>query len=455
MLRLDYPEIAANQVSIIESLLPPEILKLPADLEKIDQILKDESFEEPFIERFNVTIGRGSVPIRPYIRLMVLKYSTVWGYETLESKVNDSLTLKKFCRIPLDKCAPDSTTLIKLNQKYGEDVIKELNQKLMKHLTQRKIIRGRKLRVDTTVVESNTHYPSDANLLKDCVDAVAKTVKKIKCVSKEATNGFRSGARKVKQQLLKVVKVLNRRTGKSQQEVKAIVDEMVQTAKESHKAGRKVLDKLGKKDTEESRRLSKRLSDTLDTVAAIIKQTEEVQSGNTHIKDRIVSIHDKEARPIKKGKLRAKVEFGYKAQIEECEKGFVSNYEVYKGNPADDSLLMDAVGRHEETFGHVPDAVTADRGYGAKDNESKLKDAGVKKVAIPAKGKKSKARSELEKSRWFRSLVRWRAGSEAKISLLKRKYGLDRSLSRGHSGTSTWVGWGILTYNLLNAVRYT
>lgn len=392
MLRLDYPEIAANQVSIIESLLPPEILKVPADLEKVDQILKDESFEEPFIERFNVTIGRGSVPIRPYIRLMVLKYSTVWGYETLESKVNDSLTLKKFCRIPLDKCAPDSTTLIKLNQKYGEDVIKELNQKLMKHLTQRKIIRGRKLRVDTTVVESNTHYPSDANLLKDCVDAVAKTVKKIKCVSKEATNGFRSGARKVKQQLLKVVKVLNRRAGKSQQEVKAIVDEMVQTAKESHKAGRKVLDKLGKKDTEESRRLSKRLSDTLDTVAAIIKQTEEVQSG---------------------------------------------------------------VGRHEETFGHVPDAVTADRGYGAKDNESKLKDAGVKKVAIPAKGKKSKARSELEKSRWFRSLVRWRAGSEAKISLLKRKYGLDRSLSRGHSGTSTWVGWGILTYNLLNAVRYT
>lgn len=327
MLRLDYPEIAANQVSIIESLLPPEILKLPADLEKVDQILKDESFEEPFIERFNVTIGRGSVPIRPYIRLMVLKYSTVWGYETLESKVNDSLTLKKFCRIPLDKCAPDSTTLIKLNQKCGEDVIKELNQKLMKHLTQRKIIRGRKLRVDTTVVESNTHYPSDANLLKDCVDAVAKTVKKIKCVSKEATNGFRSGARKVKQQLLKVVKVLNRRTGKSQQEVKAIVDEMVQTAKESHKAGRKVLDKLGKKDTEESRRLSKRLSDTLDTVAAIIKQTEEVQSG---------------------------------------------------------------VGRHEETFGHVPDAVTADRGYGAKDNESKLKDAGVKKVVYLPRGRNPK-----------------------------------------------------------------
>ena len=87
MLRVDYPEITSKQLSIVESLLPPEILKLPPDLEKVDQILNDERFEEPFIERFNVTIGRGSVPIRPYIRLMVLKYSNEWGYETLEKKL--------------------------------------------------------------------------------------------------------------------------------------------------------------------------------------------------------------------------------------------------------------------------------------------------------------------------------------------------------------------------------
>jgi IS5 family transposase len=207
MLRLDYLEITANQISLFESLLPPEILNLPADLEKADQILQDESF--------NVTIGRGSVPVRHYIRLMVLKYSSEWGFETLERKVNDSITLKKFCRIPLDKPAPDSSTLIKLNQKYCEEVIKELNQKLMKKLTERKIVRGRKLRVDTTVVESNIHYPSDANLLKGCVDAVGHTVKKVRSVCKEAAEGFRSGARKAKQQLLKMVKVLNRRTGKS------------------------------------------------------------------------------------------------------------------------------------------------------------------------------------------------------------------------------------------------
>lgn len=328
MLRLDYPEIAAGQVSIIESLLPPEILKLPADLEKVDQILNDERFEEPFIERFNVTIGRGSIPIRPYIRLMVLKYSNEWGYETLEKKVNDSITLKKFCRIPLDKPAPDNTTLIKLNQKYGEDTIKELNKLLMRKLTERKVIRGKKLRVDTTVVESNIHYPTDASLLKNCVDAVARVVNKAKSVCKEATSGFRSSTRKAKQQLLKVVKVLNRRTEKSQQEVNEIVGEMVQTAKESYKAGRKVLKKLEGQESDETDRLSNKLSAILETVQQVIKQTEEVLSGNLHVQDRIVSIYDKDARPIKKGKLRKKVEFGYKVQVEECEKAFVSNYEV-------------------------------------------------------------------------------------------------------------------------------
>lgn len=134
----------------------------------------------------------------------------------------------------------------------------------------------------------------------------------------------------------------------------------------------------------------------LDTASEIIRQTEEVLSGNTHVKDRIVSIHDKEVRPIKKGKLRVKVEFGYKVQIEECEKGFVSNYEVYNGNPADDTLLMDAVARHAGTFGRLPDAVATDRGYGSRDNEMKLMAAGVKKVAIPARGKKSQSRAEKE-----------------------------------------------------------
>lgn len=454
MLRLDYPEIESGQMSLLESLLPQEALKLPPDLEKVDQILMDERFEEPFIEKFNVTIGRGTVPVRVYIRLMLLKYSNEWGYETLEYQVNQNLILKKFCRIPLDKPAPDSTTLTKLNQKYGEDIVKELNKQLMKKLADRKIIRGRKLRVDTTVVESNIHYPTDASLLKDCVDAIASTARKIKNVCGEAVEGFRSKTRTIKGQLLKVAKVLRKRTGEAKEEADAVVKEMVNTARDAYKAGKKIGEKLKDKAGKKIEKLSQKLDEALAVTKKIIEQTEEVLSGNVHLSDRVISIHDQDARPIKKGKPRVKAEFGYKVQIEECENGFVSNYEVYKGNPSDETLLGDAIKRHESTFDHVPESITADRGYGSKENEDTAKEAGIKKVAIPKRGKKSKERQEIEQSRPFKRLINWRAGIEARISLLKRKYGLGKSHSRGYSGTSTWIGWGILTHNLVRSARY-
>jgi IS5 family transposase len=454
MLRLDYPEIASNQISIVEAMMPPELLKLPSDLEKIDKILNDESFEKPFVDRFNVTIGRGSVPIRPYIRLMLLKRANGWGYETLEAKVNDSITLKKFCRIPLDKKAPDSTTMIKLNQKYGEDIIKDLNKLIIQKLTERKIIRGRKLRIDTTVVSSNIKYPTDAGLLKDCVNAIARVIKKAKSVSKPSTKDFRSGKRKIKKQLLKVVKVLRRRTGKAKEEVKKIVNEMALTTDDSFKSANRVLTKLRIHKNEKAGNIMRELEEVLDMTRKVIEQTRELHSENSDIRDRIVSIHDEDARPIKKGKLGIKAEFGYKLQIGEAEKGFVTSYDVYKGNPNDETLIMDAIDWHRDTFGKVPTYVTADRGYGGKQNESDLKEAGIQKIVIPRKGKKSKARAEYEDTPSFKRLKNWRAGVEARISLLKRKYGLDRSPSRGYKGTNVWIGWGILTHNLMNAARY-
>lgn len=229
---------------------------------------------------------------------------------------------------------------------------------------------------------------------------------------------------------------------------------MVQTADNSFKAANRVLSKLRMYDDEKTRTIIQDFEEVLDVTRKVIEQTREVQSGNRNIKDRIVSIYDEDARPIKKGKLGIKAEFGYKLQLGEAERGFVTGYDVYKGNPYDDTLIMDAIDRHKEVFGKVPTYVTADRGYGSKQNEDDLKEAGVKKVAVPRKGKKSKARTELENTASFKRLKNWRAGVEARISLLKRKYGLGKSLSRGYEGTNTWIGWGILTHNLMNAAKY-
>ena len=182
-------------------------------------------------------------------------------------------------------------------------------------------------------------------------------------------------------------------------------------------------------------------------------QAREVVSGNRIIPDRIVSFFDPEARPIKKGKLGKTVEFGYKVRIDETESGFVTGYELYSGNPSDDDLLLPAIEQHIARFGAAPHAVATDRGFASRANEKSVEALGVARVSLPTRGKKSKKRSEHEKQLWFQDLQRYRAGGEAKISLLKRKYGLGRSRYRGLAGSKAWVGFGIWVHNLRKSAQ--
>ena len=134
--------------------------------------------------------------------------------------------------------------------------------------------------------------------------------------------------------------------------------------------------------------------------------------------------------------------------IAESEEGIITHYEVYEGNPSDESLLIDAVKGHQSNIGCTPKEVATDRGFYSKDNEDKLHTLGVKRVSMPKRGKKSKARKELESAFWFKRLQRFRAGSEATISMLKRCRGLNRILSRGTSGSKSWIAMGIMAHNL-------
>lgn len=152
-----------TQQCLWESILPPEILVLNTELSKVDTIIDDDRFLRPFIERFHTTTGRPTTPVDTYLRLMYLKFRYQLGYETLVQEVDDSIKWRKFCHIPLDKKVPHSTTLIKLTNLYGSEIVEELNHLLVQKAAEEKIIRGRSLRVDTTVVPSDIHYPTDAS----------------------------------------------------------------------------------------------------------------------------------------------------------------------------------------------------------------------------------------------------------------------------------------------------
>ncbi len=200
-------------------------------------------------------------------------------------------------------------------------------------------------------------------------------------------------------------------------------------------------------------RLSEQLDGWIEATEKVMEQTRQVLAGQLHLKKRLVSIFDRKARPIRKGKLRVDTEFGRKVLIGETDHGIITTYQILEENPPDSNLLKLAVRGHRRLFRKRLRAVAGDRGFHSRGNEQWLKDSGVKQVSIPVRGKASIEKRVEQKQSWFRRLQRFRAGVEGRISLLKRKFGLERSLMRGSGGMETWVGQGIFSHNLWQAAR--
>lgn len=345
--------------------------------------------------------------------------------------------------------------MIKLTKRYGPKTIDNLNEALIRKAKENKIIRGRKLRIDTTVIESDIHYPTDASLLADGIRVITKTVKKLKELGAAARTTFQDRTRSTKKRILSIAKLTKRRTNQTYDEVRAITGNIMDIAQATLKEAKRVLKNtrhyVWRKDKDLNpgiARTAKKLQQLIEQTDQIIRQTSAVNQGNVRLPNRVISIFDPDARPIRRGKVKAPTEFGYKVLLSESEEKIITDYQVLEGNPADDTLLKSAVTKHSQKTGRVPWAVATDRGFGGKHNERFLKELGVKRCSLPRKGKLSKSRKEYQSQNWFKRLQRWRAGGEATISLLKRKYGLNRSRLRGSNGTKTWVGFGIMAYNL-------
>lgn len=446
-------KLREEQITLWDAIIPETVWTLPDELVKVDALLDDERFMQPFLEKHQTRRGRPTKAIETFLRLMYLKRRYNFGYETLVQEVGDSLTWRRFCRIPIDEKMPDSTTLIKARQRYGDQWVEQLNELLLQKLDEAKVLKRRKFRTDTTVVESDVHHPTDATLLQDGVKVITRLVGKIRKAASQATRQFEDKTKEVKGHILSIAKLLRRRTQESWDELNTITEQVATLTEEVCEKAAAVLDGAKDKGKASVKATKEKLSTAIRLTRKLVEQAKQVVSGNRIIPDRIVSFFDPEARPIKKGKLSKTAEFGYKARIDETENGFVTGYELYKGNPADDELLVSAVEQHQARFSAVPNAVATDRGFGSKKNETKLTELGVSRVSLPFKGKKSKKRAEHESQLWFKDLQRYRAAGEAKISLLKRKYGLNRSRYKGFAGSKTWVGLGIWVHNLRRAAQ--
>jgi IS5 family transposase len=450
-----------DQPSLWESLLPEEVLRLPAELARVDALLDDPVFFAPFAAHFDPVIGRPSTPVECYLRLMFLKFRYQLGFESLCAEVSDSITWRRFCRIPLDGRVPHPTTLMKLTSRCGEEAVAGLNEALWAKAAGAKLLRTARVRADTTVIPANVAYPTDSGLLAKAVGKLVRAARRVQAAggapATAMTDRRRAAARRVRQIASKLRSRSKLAREETTQAIRRVTGELADLAEKAAAQAAAVL-RNGRRGVPKalSGRVRGRLRRALDELAVTIERTGKVVAqartrlaGHTpESATRLVSLHDPDARPIRKGRIDRPVEFGYKAQVTDNDDGIILDYNVEYGAAPDGPQLAPAVERVTRRAGRTPGAVTADRGYGQPAVERDLRELGVRTVAIPRQATTSAARKNIEHTRGFHQLVKWRTGSEGRISYLKRGYGWDRTRLDGRQGAAIWCGHGVFAHNL-------
>jgi IS5 family transposase len=467
----------ADQPTLWEAILPDELRRLPVELARIDVLLDDPAFFVPFVPFFDPRVGRPSTPMETYLRLMFLKFRYRLGFESLCREVSDSITWRQFCRIGIDQPVPHPTTLMKLTTRCGSAAVDGLNETLLAKAVEAKVLRCTRIRVDTTVVPANVAYPTDSGLLAKAVNRIAATGRRIRAAGGAVGTKLRDRSRAAGRRAHDLNAKLRTRSAAARDEALGVVrrknaeladlaetaaneaERLLVNAKKALRKARADAAKLkqaGGWDAAAGRRRGRLaravddLSDLLEATRRIVDQTRQRLAGT--IPDgatRQVSLHDPDARPIRKGRLGKPVEFGHKAQLVDNEDGIVLDHDVQPGNPADAPRLKPAVERVIKRTRRRPRTVTADRGYGDASVDDDLHDLGVRNVIIPRRGRPSKARQAQERQPAFRRHVKWRTGCEGRISHLKRGYGWDRTMIDTTEGSRIWTGHGVLAHNLV------
>jgi len=464
-------------VSAWEAALPAEVVRLSEELARVDALLDDPAFFAPFAPFFDPRLGRPSTPMETYLRLMFLKFRYRLGYESLCREVADSISWRRFCRIPLDAAVPHPTTLMKLTRRCGPAAVDGCNAALLAKAAEEKLLRTARLRADSTVVPADVAYPTDSGLLAKAVRRIGACSRRIQAAGGAARTRLRDRSRAAGRRAHGIAAKLRLRTAagrdQAQATVRRLTGELAALAERAaadagrllgnaRRALRRARAKaarhatVGPPDAATGRRRGRLhravddLTELLIATRGIAAQTRQRLAGITPDgATRRVSLHDPDARPIAKGRLGRPVEFGYKAQVVDNADGVVLDHTVDRGNPPDAPQLAPAVARVIARTGRRPRTVTADRGYGEARVENDLHELGIRTVVIPRKGSPGKARQAAEHRPAFRKTVKWRTGSEGRISSLKRGYGWDRTRLDGLDGARIWTGQAVLAHNLV------
>jgi transposase, IS5 family len=441
--------------------LPVEVKELPGDLAELDRVLGDPELMMVLVERWRqevvetgravLTDGRPTIAMEIYVRLMVLKARYRWGYRVLVAEVSDSIHLRRFCRISLGERVPDESTIRKLTRRIGAEAVSELTRSLIETAVREKRFRPRAVRIDSTVVEADVRYPTDADLAAHGVTVLAREGRTLAALVKERTARVRDRSRSMGRKLRALTRTIRRRSGEAKAVVLALTEQagalLERSVKEARELAAIARRRAAGRGSARKRTAARQLTELADRCEKVASQIRRRVKGEP-IADRLVSIADPDARPIRKGKLGKPNEFGYVSQI--CEitehtrrgaRGLILATSTKLGNPPEDTLLPDTIGKLTE-LAIKPREIALDGGFNPGPTRQALADHDLTPERVFIAG-----RQQPGSRRTQRRLQRYRTGAEGRISHLKRGYGLDRSRLKGDQGRQIWTGWAILAYN--------
>jgi IS5 family transposase len=435
--------------------IPGLTIKMSPELTAIDQVLDDDELfcmiRDDLAQRYPKTlvVGRKSTPVEVVLRMLAIKHLYDLSYEQTVLQVADSLVLRQFCRVYF-QAVPNQSTLCRWANLVQPQTLQAFNQRIMNLAIDNKLTRGRKLRMDGTVVGTTIHHPTDSHLLADSVRVLGRTLTRAKTLLGSKTElskeTFRNRQRSAKRAARKIAGLSHR----SWEQMKSQYRRLVETTQATVRQAERVLAELQNQVADEGHGLIDTLQTFLPRAQQVLEQTvRRVFSGEkVPPAEKLVSIFEPHTDIIRRGKPNKDTEFGHKVWLGEVEGGFIAQYEVLDGNPNDESQWQPTLDKHLQLFGRPPTQVSADRGVYSADNESHATKLGVKRVILPKPGRKSETRRQYERQRWFWRGRRFHAGVEGRISVIKRKYGLDCCRNRGRNGFERWIGWGVIANNL-------
>jgi len=456
-------EARQRQLRFGDGLIAEEVSDLREDwMKHADQVLEDEQLISTVYEALSKrspksrTRGRRGTPAEVVMRLLLLKHIRNWSFDVLEREVRANLVYRDFTRVGASK-VPDSKSIGRWELALGPEEVQKIHERVVAIAQGKQVVKGRKMRLDTTVVETNIHYPTDSNLLGDGVRVLTRAMKRIAEIAGEQGAKFRDRSRSVKFRILEIGRIARTKGGPNRERLQQGYEKLLSTVgrvmgqakrfSSDITAGVKRSADVMQQATLEG--LRKELDTFMPRVRQVVRQAKQrIFGGDTHVADKLVSLFEPTTEIIRKGKASKPTEFGKMVKIQESENQIITDYAVYEKRPSDSELVIPALDAHEKRLGCTPRLVAGDAAFYSAKNEAAAHDRGVKRVCIPSRSTKSADRKREQKKRWFKQGQKWRTGCEGRISVLKRRHGLRRCLYKGDAGMKRWVGLGVIADNL-------